>query len=435
MQQEALWKAALMEKGQTGEPNGKVLMIALDLSKTRHEAVVGTTDGKILQRGRVPHSREGFESFVRDLRARWEPEGFRSLICFMEGTGHYWMVAAYAFQSLGVGYALINPLKVRRQTEINDLTRHKDDTIDSEAIYDLAWRGQSSKTRLVTEQPWCALRAAGTDNYIVQDLIVAERNRIHAFLELVYPEYYEAFGDPFGNSSLALLQVLPMVHGSAPADAVTLEKAVRARLRGKILMRARVARVVDLVRRGSSFGVKPLAADVSQRIAQAAERLALFERQKEETTRRLLSAYESVPYRAVLDTLGPSMSRFHALCLAFAGDLKQYESSAALVKLAGLQPTSWSSGASSSQGHLPHRGRSLLSRTAVNATGFMVARSRPPIFRERFWELQTRPTRPLKPMAALAAVASKYLRTLHRLATTGQPFDETRARIGEKEDT
>jgi transposase len=353
----------------------------------------------------------------------------------MEGTGHYWMVAAYALESLRVGYALINPLKVRRQTEINDLTRHKDDGLDSEAIYDLAWRGQSSKTRLVTEQPWCALRAAGTDNYLVQDLIVAERNRIHAFLELVYPEYYEAFRDPFTNSSLPLLQVLPMLHGSTPLDPRALEKELRARLRGKKLLRARVARVVDLVQRGSSFGVKPLAADVAWRIAQAAQRLALFERQKEEATQRLLSAYQSVPYRAVLDTIGcPGMARYHALCLAFAGDLRQYESSAALVKLAGLQPTLWSSGNSPSDGRLPHRGRSLLTRTAVNAASLMVARNQPSIFRERFWRFQTRPVRPLKPMAAMVAVASKYLRTLHRLATSGQPFDETRARSGEKED-
>lgn len=280
MQQEALWKVALIEKGEGGEPSGKVLLIALDLSKTHHEAVIGTAEGKILMRCRVPHSREGFESFVRDVRTRWEPEGFRSIVCFMEGTGHYWMVAAYTLQALGVGYALINPLKVRRQTEINDLTRHKDDAIDSEAIYDLAWRGQSSRTRLVTEQPWCALRAAGSDTYVVQDLIVAERNRIHAFLELVYPEYYQAFADPFGDNSLSLLQVLPMMHGTKPLDAASLEKELRARLCGRRLMRARVARVVELVRSGSAFGVKPMAADVSWRIAQAARRLALFERQK-----------------------------------------------------------------------------------------------------------------------------------------------------------
>lgn len=434
MQQEALWKAALIENRVKGEPSGKVLLIALDLSKTCHEAIIGTTEGKILSRCRVPHSREGFEAFVHDLRSRWEPEGFTSMLCFMEGTGHYWMVVAYTLESLGVGYALINPLKVRRQTEINDLTRHKDDTIDTEAIYDLGWRGQSSRTRLVTEAPWSTLRAAGAEVYLVQDMIVAECNRLHAFLELVYPEYYQTFADPFGGTSLALLQVLPKLHGPKPLAPDDFEKEVRAHLRSSRLMRTRVTRIVDLVRQGSTFGVKPLAPDITYRMAQAAQRLALYQRQQDEATSRLMKAYESVPYRAVLDTLGPSLSRFHALCLAFAGDLRQYEHSAALVKLAGLQPTSWSSGGSASDGRLPHRGRTPLKRTAVNATVFMVSRNHPTIFRERFWHFQTRSKNPLKPMAAMAAVASKYVRTLHRLAVTGQPFDEARARAGEKED-
>jgi transposase len=399
----------------------------MDLAKKRHAFHVLDTDRNSVARGKMPHTLDGLEELLTQLETLRQEKGCDRIVFFMEGASHFWMPIASLLERKGYAYRLVQNRAVKHQRHVAGQSGRKNDPLDAAHIGTLASSLHFCFTQLPQREEWIRLRACACEYQELVDLITAEKNRIHAFLDTVFPFYHEIFADPFKESSLAILRSLPRVRD---LEERAFEMQVRSVFQGKCLRVKRCRAVWSHARNDNLWGYIEARGALSARIASAAERLQLFAQQQAGLREQLIDVYRQLPYARTLDSIAGSSSVENAVLLGVLGDPRDFDDARALVRTAGLDPGERSSGQYQGRTPITKAGRPRLRRAAVSAAMTVLQSRRNPDFVRRFFYLQQRADEPLTAMQALCACAGKYLRTVWWLCVEDMPYDSDVASQG-----
>jgi transposase len=385
--------------------------VGVDLGRGRNVAVIITERGQRLTKFRFPHDQDGYAYFRRRLKALQERHQAPAVVVGMEPTNYYWKLLAAELERHHVAYRLVNAYTVKKHREGDQLDRAKDDVRDAFTIADLLRTGKFTETRLLHG------RYAELRHYAVRyDQLRREmgryRNNLHNAVGQLFPEATQEFKNLTGLTALAMLR-----HHAAASVIQTLSEedfiaAVRADFEGQRLCKPKLRRAHALAARsvGMQEGVQALQLIVRQQI----EAWAMVQKQWNEARQALIDTFLAVPESRYLLSLPGLGQVTAAIILAEIGDPKNYRHGHQLVKLAGIQPVTNTSGRKSrSRTPMSHKGRPRL-RTALFFAVMRLVQV-DDAFARVYLRFQQRDKNPLTKMEALGALMNKLLRVLWAL--------------------
>jgi transposase len=397
---------------------GKPLVVGLDLAQTK-QAVSFSHQGRHLGRKRVdcaPHQLAKVLQPIIDVLH--ERHGLTSTLIGMEPASYFWELAAEGFEEAALDYVMLHTVSVKREREATRYTPEKIDPRDADLACTLVESGKFTETRL----PVCAKRAAmnalAREYMLLRKESAAELVRLKSFWGRVLPEFETVLKNADGLTALAIGRaLLPFSEMNVLTTAAWVER-VKAHADGRRILAGAAARLLDHVRAAHANPHRRSGEGIPVRIAQAADRRRWLEQQKASIAAQLLARYEAFPESVLLDSIPASSPLLNAITLALVGDFGDYDSSRAVVKLAGSEVNEYGSGEWRGRSRISRRGRSLLRAVAYQQARQLVDGNE--IFRQRYRELLGRQTK----KQAQISIANAYLRTAHTLVVQGSPWRE-----------
>ncbi|RLC85402.1 MAG: IS110 family transposase [Chloroflexi bacterium] len=387
------------------------LFIGVDLALDHNVAVVLTERAHRLARFGFPNDRDGYDYFYRRLEALRERQQAPEVLVGMEPTNYFWKLLAADLEQQQVPYRLVNPYTVKKHREGDQLDRSKDDSRDAFTIGDLLRTGKFTETRLL-RGGYAELRQYVVLYDRLQRDIRRQKALIHNTAGQVFPELTRVFKDFTGVTALAMLR-----HHAAAAVVRRMSQeafitGVRADLQGKRLQLARLRRAHRLATH--SVGLKSGVQALQLALRLYIETLEGLQRQLEEVKTALIDTFLALPEsRYLLSVHGLGLVTA-AIILAEIGDPNNYSNGRQLIKLAGTQPVTNTTGRKTrSKTPMSHKGRSRL-RTALFFAVMRLVQV-DDAFAQEYLRLQQREKNPLTKMQALGVLMNKLLRILWAL--------------------
>jgi transposase len=402
--------------------HGKTLVVGLDLAKTK-QAASFSYRGQSLGRRRItcPPQQlvQALQPLIRGLSAK---HGLERVLIGMEPASYFWELAAEGFESAGLEYAILHTLSIKREREAAHYTPEKTDPRDADLACSLVESGRFTEARLPACAGRAALGALAREYMLVRARSAAELARLQSFWGRVLPEIFELLKEVDGVSAMAISRaLLPFSGMNALSDAAWVER-VRAHAEGRVLVRI-AAQLLQRVRAAHADPHRRSGEGMPVRIALAAERRSVLERQKAAVAGMVLARYHGYDEAALLDSIPGSSPLYNAITLGLVGDFRDHDCSRAVVKLAGSEVNEYASGEWRGRSRISHRGRSLLRAAAYQQARMLVSGN--DLYRARYTRLLERLTK----RQAYVAVANSYLRTAHTLVVKDQPWtDEAHSR-------
>lgn len=405
------------------------LVVGIDLARER-QAVSFVMGHEVLSRRRLSCEPHELDRVLPEAHALAAERGCSRVVAAFEPAGHYWCLAAEAFERSDTSYVLVQPLSVKRAREESRYTPEKTDPRDADLIAQLVTQARFTETRLPFTQEEDAMWQIARDYFLIRDLAAAERTRLHNFWHRMLPEFFTVLRDPSCKTALAIggaLQPLSEIHGLSTRS--WLARVKRAAM-GDTILRSRAIEMLPLLKAAHQDPARRSGEGMPFRIRHAAERRRLLESQKADLRAELLLRYSQRDEAALLDSIPGSNPFYNALTLALVGDFARYDDPRAVVKLAGSEVNHYASGDWSGTSRISHRGRAPLRAAAYQQARNLVARSDD--FRTRFHALTHRTTRPaLATQEAYVAIMNSYLRIAHSLVTHREVYVPLHERMEE----
>lgn len=395
-------------------PTGS-LVAGIDLGRER-QAVSFVLNGEVLGRRRMNCEPQDLVRILDETRLLAQHHGSPNVVVAFEPAGHYWCLAAEAFERAGTPYVLVHPVSVKRAREESRYTPEKTDPRDADLIGQLAAQGRFTDTRLPTTSDEDAAWQLAREYFRVRKLAAAERTRLHNFWHRMLPEFFSLLKEPTGQTALAISAAMAPLSELATLSSRAWLARVRKAAQGTHILTSRAAALLPLLKDAHRDPVRRSGEGIPQRIRHAAQRRRLLEAQKADLRLDLIRRYNARPESIFLDSIPGSSTLYNALVLALVGDFHRFDDPRAVVKLAGSEVNHYASGDWEGTSRISHRGRSALRAAAYQQARHLVANNED--FRARFHALTRRTARrPLSLIAAYVAVMNSYLRIAHTLVT------------------
>ncbi|HEU4324984.1 MAG TPA: transposase, partial [Roseiflexaceae bacterium] len=335
----------------------------------------------------------------------------------MEPASYFWELAAEGFEEAGLEYAMLHTLSVKREREATHYTPEKNDPRDADLSCRLVEAGKFTQAHLARCPKRAALDALAREYMLLRVQAGAEVARLKSLWGRVLPELEELFKEVDGVHGLAIGRALLPFSGMVTLTAVEWVERLKAHADGRILVRT-ATRFLDLVKAAHANPHRRSGEAVPLRIRMAAQRRWMLGQQKSAVAEQLLALYGDFEESVLLDSIPGSSPLYNAITLGLVGDFRDYDSSRAVVKLAGSEINEYSSGEWHGRSRISHRGRARLRAAAYQQAKLLVRGSES--FRARYASLLGR----LEKQQAYVAVGNSYLRTAHMLVTQGEPWSE-----------
>ncbi len=393
-------------------------VVGVDAGKFRHVLVVRPRDGHDSKPFPFETSRTGFESaasFILEAagqgRGRVTPA---QILVGIEFAGAYGFTLAHYLHGRGFQIVNVLPSDTKRWKEVMHHQALKTDAKDALGITDLTATGHFVSFAFM-EPTYAELRYLVSTRERFAMLRRAEITRLVSTLELVFPEFASHFATMQSPTALAVLEAFPSPQ--------TLRAAPRRRLLA-LLQKASMghlgAETADALRRaaattlGLPLAQGALARELPLLIAQSrllAQHLAVLEAEME----RLLGTLPEGPFLLSVPWVSVVTA---ATFVGSVGDVRAYDSSRQILRLAGMSLVEKSSGTHQGQLRLSKRGRPILRRHAFILALRWIRRDGP--FRATF-EAMTARNGEIK-MKAVVAIARRALKILYTVARERRPF-------------
>ena len=389
-----------------------VVVVGIDVAKRRHVAVIRLPDGRFQRAFSFTNDRDGFAKLLERVALATAPGSFGEVRFGLEATGHYGHALQHFLLARGAAVTSINPAHTRRVKELLDGSPEKSDPKDAALVAELVAQGRG-RPLTMPMGVYAELRRLGK----LREHLAVERtrhqNRYHGLVDLVFPELEGLVHDVGCTSIRRLLAAYPtavdVATGSCQEICHLLWKASIGHF-GE----ARGRQIYEAAQR--SVGVREglLALRLQMRLALAT--LDSLAAQMVQVEQAQSDALAEIPYADRLLTipgLGPVTV---ATVLGETGDLRQYGSAEALIKLAGLNLYSLSSGTFQGRTRISKRGRPLLRRILFLAALRMSKQGQPlAVFHDRLSE------RLAGPQVGVAG-CRKLLRLIYAIARDGVSY-------------
>lgn len=410
----------MSSRAQRGcEIKADVLVVGIDVAKRGHVAVIRRPDGRKEKSFRFGNDRAGF----KDLQARSDRArrrfGLRHTVFALEATGHYGHALRQYLHEQGYPVLGINPAHTKKVKEIEDNSPEKSDPKDARVIADLAAQGRGRPVVPVTGV-FAELRRLGK----LRERYVKERtrlcNRYGCLIDLVFPELIQVVPKLTIRSIRRLLAEYPTAGEIGALEFSELEARL-SRWSHRQLKRERIARIHQLAR--ESIGLQEGLQTSRMEMRQLLESIELMDRRLAEVEAAQRAALEEVPYAKLLLTvphLGPVTV---ATLLGETGDLRQYRNAEMVIKMAGFNLYTISSGAFRGKTRITKRGRPMLRRYLFLAA-CRLSRQGAPL--HSFHSRLT--SRMAKPQVVVGS-CRKLLRLLVAMVRDGKPYETGRLAV------
>ena len=396
-----------------------IVVVGIDVAKRRHVAAIRFPDGGIIKPFSFQNDRQGFERLINRVeQARFESSARGSLFA-LEATGHYGHALQHYLLKRDRSVVGVNPAHTKRVKELVDGSPEKSDPKDAIIIADLAWQGRG---RPVTQLAgvYAELRRLGK----FREQLTTERtrylNRYTGLVDLVFPELVGLVHNVTCPTIRNLLGEFP----TAPDIARRQFRLIR-RLLWKWSIghfdEARCRQIHEASKH--SVGVREGLEAIRLQMRLTLSSLRSVESQLSEVEKIQTEALWQVPYAEQLLTIPEIGPVTVATVLGETGDLRQYRSAEALIKLAGLNLYSLSSGTFRGRTRITKRGRPLLRRIIFLAALRMGKQGRPlSEFHDRLMG------RLAKPQIAVAG-SRKLLRMMFAIVRDGRGYQPDRLAV------
>jgi transposase len=396
----------------SGPIKADVVVVGIDVAKRRHVAVVRQTDGLVGKPFSFGNDRAGFELLVRRTEGAVKASGARGACFALEATGHYGHALQQYLLDLGYTVIGINPAHTKKIKEVLDGSPEKSDAKDAVLIAELAAQGRGRPVFQLAGV-YAELRRLGK----LREQLTGERtrslNRYTGLVDLVFPELVGLVYDVTCPTIRKLFMSFPTAEAIGRRQYRVIGRRLHEWSIGHF-DETRCRAIHEAAR--ASVGVRHGLEAAALQMRQTLRSLEFIESQIAEVEARQAALLMQIPYAAHLLTIPEVSSATVATVLGEAGDLRQYGTAEALIKLAGLNLYSISSGTFQGRTRITKRGRPLLRRIVFLAALRMSKEGRPLAeFHGRLGE------RLAKPQVAVAG-ARKLLRLMYALARDGVDF-------------
>lgn len=392
-------------------------VVGVDAGKFTHTLVVRVRDEADSKPLTIETRRAGFDRAAAFIREAARDAAPSEILVGIEFAGTYGFTLAHYLHALGLPVVSVLPAHTKHWQEVTHNQRLKTDAKDAAVIADLVAQGQFVSFPFLAT-PYADLRYLTSAREGVTVLKNAAITRLKALLDVVFPEYERIFVNFEGKTALALLDAYP-----GPAALLT---APRRRLMRVLTTTSRnhlgVARYEELMHAArESIGLPSAQGALKDELPLVLERIRLYNAQLATLKGRMLAVLHTVPEAEFLLTIPRVAPVTAATFLGSIGDPQAYESSAQILKLAGLSLVERSSGLTKGQRRISKRGRPVLRRHA-----FMLALRSvrgDGMFRTDYERL-LRNNGGVK-LAAITAISRKMLKLMFRVARERRPFVPT----------
>jgi transposase len=399
-----------------GRIKSDIVVVGIDVAKRSHVAAIRFPDGSIIKPFSFWNDRQGFEKLISRVEHACVESGVHGTLFALEATGHYGHALQHYLLREGRSVVGVNPAHTKRVKELLDGSPEKSDPKDSIIIADLAWQGRG---RPVTQLygVYAELRRLGK----LREQLTKERtrylNRYTGLVDLVFPELVGLVYDVTCPTIRSLLREFP----TAPDIARRQYRLIR-RLLWKWSIghfdEERCRQIHEASKH--SVGVREGLEAIRLQMRLTLSSLRSVESQLSAVEKTQTEALCQVAYAEQLLTIPEIGSVTVATILGETGDLRQYRSAEALIKLAGLNLYSLSSGTFHGRTRITKRGRPLLRRIIYLAALRMGKHGRPLAeFHDRLLE------RLAKPQIAVAC-SRKVLRMMFAIVRDGSVYQPDR---------
>ena len=396
-----------------------IVVVGIDVAKRRHVAAIRYPDGCIKKPFSFTNDRQGFERLVSRVEIAGVESGVCEILFALEATGHYGHSLQHYLLRRDRSVVGINPAHTKKVKELLDGSPEKSDTKDAIIIADLAAQGRG---RPVTQLNgvYAELRRLGK----LREQLMTERtrylNRYIGLIDLVFPELAGLVYDVTGPTIRNLFKEFP----TAPDIARRQFRSIRRLLWKWSIGHFNEERCRQIHEASKqSVGVREGLEAVRLQMRLILTSLCTVESQISEVEKTQTEALWQVPYAEQLLTIPEIGPVTVATILGETGDLRQYRSAEALIKLAGLNLYSLSSGTFHGRTRITRRGRPLLRRIIFLAALRMGKQGRPLAeFHDRLLE------RLAKPQIAVAC-SRKLLRMMFAIVRDGTAYQPNRLAV------
>ncbi len=391
---------------RSGPIKPDIVVVGIDVAKRRHVAAIRQIDGRVARPFGFGNDRAGFELLAGRVDVAVTASGARRAYFALEATGHY----GHALQQylLARGYVVIgiNPAHTKKIKEVYDGSPEKSDAKDAILIAELASQGRGRPV-FQPEGVYAELRRLGK----LRDQLTTERtrhlNRYTGLVDLVFPELVGLVYDVTCPTIRRLFLEFPTADAIGRRQCRVISRRLREWSIGHFDA-ARCRSIHEAAR--TSIGIRHGLDAVGLQMRLTLGSLQFVEAQVAEVEAAQAALLDQIPYAAHLVTIPEISTVTVATVLGEAGDLRQYATAEALIKLAGLNLYSISSGTFQGRTRISKRGRPLLRRIVFLAALRMSKEGRPlDEFHGRLGE------RLAKPQVAVAG-SRKLLRLMYALA-------------------
>jgi transposase len=401
---------------------GDEMLVGIDIAKHKHFARILFTDRSESSPFSFNNNRKGFEELIRWLMFFKRKSNSDSIIVGLESTGHYWEPLAFYLDSVhGIRIVQVNPKHVKKAKEIYDNSPGKTDSKDAGIIAMLIRMGKSQRL-VMPRGHFAELRCYSKlrEQKVVE--LGVQRNILHSLVDRVFPEYGSIFKKLESKTSLRILKKYTVPNKIVRAGLKRLSLEIRKASRGQ-LSGERAEKLINAAK--NTVGCKDALDALIFSIRNTVYSIEKIQKEIVIIEKRLEGVFHNIPYAEHLLSIPGIGIISLAIILGEAGDLRRYEVSEELIKLAGLNLFEISSGKHQGKRHITKRGRSLLRKCLFFAALRTVKTNG--AFREFYLRLTEKNN--MQKTKALVAVSRKILRLLFALVRDGVGYKHQKLQL------
>jgi len=407
-----------LEKRKVYVQQPGLLLIGVDISKTKHDACIGIKNEVIQRKLTFAHSREGFQMFEKAIRKNMFKAKCRRVLIGMEPSGIYWYALYERLRSCGYGVCLVNCQAVSNNRKTMPDGVNKTDEKDAYSIFDLLAQGKFLLPVQRDPELMAAYRMMQR-HMALKKRISRLRNQLRQAIHLAFPELNPLIKDLTLPTSLRFLKANPTPRSIRYNGCRRFMEKWRPRWRCGQWRPEKLERIYELA--GTSIGLKdPHRINefeikaLTQDLADAVEKSKMW----------LDQAISLIEHRNDFHLLlhMPRIGKPTACAILTAiGDVQEFAYGKQLVKLAGLDIRRFESGLTvKKRPRISHIGSGYLRHWLYHYAKRLVA------FDPQFKALHQRRKRnsPGKGSGqrALMAVSDKIIRIVYRIVKDNEKY-------------
>lgn len=387
-------------------------LIGIDISKYKHDCFIATEAGKIIKDSfSFDNCSKGFSQLL-DVLKSLDPSQTKRI--GLEATGHYGYNLKVFLDHHGFDYMEFNPYLVRKLATGLSLRKTKTDKADSKLLSMILL---SVDYKVYPVKSYHIQELKSLTRYY-KTLVKKHSKELVALtnvLDLVFPEFKPFFGNRFSKTAYYLLD-----HYPTPKQISRISQSGYKKIYSLSMGRFSYARLMKL---------KDLARNT---VGHSSQLLMLQLKSSLNLIRSIDSEINSVK-SALLDCAVKLDSPIFSIngvgpisalsIIAEYGNFISFDSPAAMLSFAGLEPSVIQSGTIDKQGHMVKRGSGYLRETLMNVSMFFMINN-PTIYEYYLKKRNEGKTH----RVALSHVAKKLIRIIFHLVKCNTQFNYLKLR-------